>query len=38
MCNFSVGPATLFSRVEINLIKHDEVRMYFTLKNNTFTV
>lgn len=38
MCNFSVGPATLFSRVEINLIKHDEVGMYFTLKNNTFTV
>lgn len=38
MCNFSVAPATLFSRVDIDLIKHDEVGMYFTLKNNTFTV
>lgn len=35
MGNFSFAPATLFSRVDIDLIKHDEVGMYFTLKNNT---
>lgn len=38
MCNFCLAPATLFSRVDIDLIKHDAVGMYLTLKNNTLTV